>query len=136
MNRKVENPRITLLRNSIVFQLKLLADGIRDAFLIPIAMIATIPGLVRGGKDADTEFNRVIEIGKRTERWINLFGNQKPLGFRNPAGSMDRVLSQVEAIVVEQYEKGKTAAETRRAVREALEKDDASDSASGGKAGQ
>jgi hypothetical protein len=42
---------------------------------------------------------------------------------------MDRVLDQVEGIVKEQYEKGKTAAEARRAVREALEEND---SASGG----
>ena len=65
----------------------------------------------------------MIKLGRRTERWINLFGNQRPLGFRHPAGSMDKILNQVEAIVVDQYQKGKSAAETRQAVREAMRKE-------------
>ena len=123
MNERTESPRIRLIRESATLQIKLLADGIRDALLIPVSLVATVIGLLRGGDDCDLEFNRVIKLGRRSERWINLFGHQRPLGFGNPAGSMDRVLEQVEAIVVEQYKKGKTAVEAREEVRRVMEKE-------------
>ena len=36
---------------------------------------------------------------------------------------MDRILEQVETIVVEQYKKGKSAAEAREAVRKAIDEE-------------
>ena len=123
MNNSKESPRVRLIRESATLQLKLVADGLRDALLIPVSLVATVIGLLRGGDDCDLEFRRVIKLGRRSERWINLFGHQRPLGFGNPAGSMDRVLEQVEAIVVEQYRKGKSAAEARDKVRRVIEKE-------------
>ena len=120
MNSEKRNPRIDLIRDATVFQLKLVADGFRDALLIPISIVAAFIGFLRGGQDCDREYLRVIELGRRSERWINLFGHQPPLGTEHPAGSMDVILSQVEAIVLEQYRKGKSASETRTAVRRAM----------------
>lgn len=120
MNNEKRNPRIDLIRDTAVLQLKLVADGFRDAMLIPISIVAAFVGFLRGGQDCDREFRRVIELGRRSERWINLFGHQPPLGTEHPAGSMDIILSQVEAIVLEQYKKGKSASETRSAVRKAM----------------
>ena len=65
----------------------------------------------------------MIKLGRRSERWINLFGHHRPFGFGSPAGSMDRVLEQVETIVVEQYKKGKSAVEAREEVRKVIEKE-------------
>jgi hypothetical protein len=113
--------RLALARETAIFQLKLLADGLRDALLIPISLIAGAVGLMRGGEDCDREFREVIQLGRRSERWINLFGHEKPLGIEHPAGSMDRILEQVEAIVIEQYKKGKSASEVRDAVRKSME---------------
>ncbi|MBT8049153.1 MAG: hypothetical protein HKN57_09685 [Xanthomonadales bacterium] len=123
MNNTNQSPRIKLAREAAVLQLKLLADGIRDAMLIPISLLAALIGLVEGGKDCDEKFRRVIKLGRRSERWINLFGQQPPIGASHPAGSMDTILNQVEAVVMEQYKKGRTAAETRVAVREAMKND-------------
>lgn len=109
-----------MIRDAAVLQLKLIADGFRDAMLIPISLVAAAIGVLRGGKDCDAEFRRVIKLGRRSERWINLFGQQRPLGVGNPVGSMDKILDQVEAVVMEQRRKGKTAAETRDAVRKAM----------------
>ena len=66
----------------------------------------------------------MLKLGRRSERWINLFGHQKPLGMEHPAGSMDKILAQVESVVVEQYKKGKTANEVRDAVSKSLQKKD------------
>jgi len=127
MNEPEQNPRIRLVRESATLQLKLIADGFRDALLIPVSLIATIVGLLRGGEDCDLEFRRVIKLGRRSERWINLFGNQQPLDMRHPAGSMDRILEQVESIVVEQYKKGKSASDARDAVRKVIEEETGED---------
>ena len=123
MNMKNEphSPRIELLREAAVLQLKLLADGLRDAALIPVSLLAALFGLVRGGEEPDREYRQVIKLGRRTERWINLFGHQRPLGNSHPAGSLDTVLKQVEDVVTDQYRKGKTSAEARTAIRAALE---------------
>lgn len=123
MNDQPRNPREQLLRDAFILQLKLLADGFRDALLIPISLVAAAVGLVRGGADCDVEFSRVIELGRRSERWINLFGQQEPLTPESPVGSIDRILAQVETVVMEQRGKGKSAAEIRDAIRTALQRD-------------
>jgi hypothetical protein len=123
MNSTNSSPRITLIRETAILQLKLLADGFRDAVLIPISLLATLIGLLRGGEDCDREYRRVIKLGRRSERWINLFGHQQPLGLSHPAGSMDKILSQVESVVMDQYKKGRSKEETRAAIRKALKKE-------------
>ena len=122
MNDPSPGPRARLFRESAILQLKLIADGFRDALLIPVSIIATLAGLLRGGEDCDAEFQRVIKLGRRSERWINLFGQQKPLGRQGgSAGQMDRIIDQVEAVVTEQYRKGRSNAEARKAVRDAMD---------------
>jgi hypothetical protein len=106
---KHRNPRAELVRDAATFQIKLLADGLRDALLIPLSLVAALLGLLRGGEDCDREFGRVIKLGRRSERWINLFGHQRPLGRAGAAGSMDSILHQVETIAVEQYRRSRKA---------------------------
>jgi len=120
MNSTNQSPRITLIRETAILQLKLIADGFRDAVLIPISLLAALVGLLRGGEDCDREYRRLIKLGRRSERWINLFGHQQPLGLSHPAGSMDKILNQVESIVMDQYKKGRSTTETRAAVRKAM----------------
>lgn len=121
MNSDTSNPRFALIREAAIFQIKLLADGIRDAILIPVSLIAALIGLVRGGKGCDREYRRVIALGMRSERWINLFGHHRPLSRAHPAGSLDKMLERVEDVVTEQYNRGRSAAEARRAISKALE---------------
>ena len=110
MSHETHSPRVKLIRESAVLQIKLLADGFRDAILIPVSLIATLIGLFRGGDEPDREYRRVIKLGRRSERWINLFGHQRPLGKSHPAGSLDKMLGQVESTVVGKYKKGRDTA--------------------------
>ena len=105
MNPETHSPRAKLIRDTAVLQLKLLADGFRDAVLIPVSLIATLIGLLRGGQEPDREYRRVIKLGRRSERWINLFGQQRPLGRPHPVDSMDKVLGQVESAIAKQFSK-------------------------------
>ena len=110
MDPVTRSPRAKLIRETALLQIKLLADGFRDAVLIPVSLIAALIGLLRGGDKPEREFRRVIKLGRRSERWINLFGQQRPLGKPHPADSLDNVLGQVESAIVKQYRKGQTTA--------------------------
>lgn len=106
MDSPGRSPRIQLARETAILQIKLLVDGLRDAVLIPVSLVAALIGLLRGGTDCDREFRRVIKLGRRSERWINLFSHQRPLGGDPVTGSMDSILDQVETVVMEQYRRG------------------------------
>jgi hypothetical protein len=113
MDPAISSRRVALIRETALLQIKLLADGFRDAVLIPVSLIASLIGLLRGGDNPDREFRRVIKLGRRSERWINLFGHQRPLGKPHPADSLDNVLGRVESAIVKQYRKGQTTAKDR-----------------------
>lgn len=113
--------RAALAREAAVLQLKLVADGARDALLIPISLVAAIIGLIRGGREPDREFREVLKIGRQTELWINLFGYHRPYSRSHPAGSMDTLIDRVEEVLREQYEKGRATREARDAIEDALE---------------
>lgn len=117
------SPRIALIRDATVLQVKLLADGLRDAALIPFSLIGAGIGLIRGGEDADREFRQIIKLGRRTERWINLFGHHRPLARKHPAGSLDSLIERVENVVRDQYRKGSTTSEAKAAIEKALQED-------------
>ncbi len=113
MDPKSRSRRAELIRETALLQIKLLADGFRDAVLIPVSLIAALIGLLRSGDEPDREYRRVLKLGRRSERWINLFGQQRPLGRPHPADSMDNVLGQVESKIVKQYRKGQTGSKDR-----------------------
>jgi hypothetical protein len=85
--------------------------------------LAVALGLARGGADADREFQRVIKLGRRSERWINLFGHEVPSRRAGPGASLDQLLDRVEAEVVRQYSKGKSLDEARAAIKAAMDED-------------
>lgn len=125
MTAETPSPRLQLIRDVTVLQIKLVADGFRDALLIPVSILAAVVGVLRGGEDADREFRHVLNLGRRSEHWINLFGRKAPFWRSGPAGSLDRLLDRVETTVREQYRKGKSTDEARAAIEAALEKTDA-----------
>lgn len=110
-----------LIRNSVVFQLKLMADGFRDLVLLPVSLVATLVGLLRGGDDPDREFNQVIEFGRGTEQWINLFGNHDMPADSNPATSIDALFSKVEETLKQQYKAAGTSESVQAEIDEALQ---------------
>ena len=65
----------TFLRDAVVFQGKLIVDGLRDLILFPVALVATFIDLSRGNADGKhgRRFYDVVCFGRQTERWIDLF---------------------------------------------------------------
>lgn len=90
-----------LLRDALAFQLKLALDGLRDAVLIPVSIIALIAGVINHPKSPGIYFYRLLHVGRRSDRWINLFGEHD-----GDEGTADGYIDKVAATVVNQDQKG------------------------------
>ena len=113
--------RGTLIRNAVVFQLKLMADGLRDLVLLPVSLVATVIGLLRGGDEPEREFLQVIEIGRESEQWINLFGNHDTGDNPRAVASIDALFTKVEETLKQQYKAAGTSDRAQAEIDEALQ---------------
>ena len=118
--------RWTLLRDIAVLQVKLVIDGLRDLILVPVSLIAGIISLVKSGNEPATEFYDLLKMGRRSERWINLFGAAERV--HGPASEDDQLLPEdidalarrVESFVVDEYQKGGVTKQAKEQVDKAL----------------
>ena len=118
--------RWTLLRDIAVLQVKLVIDGLRDLILVPVSLIAGIISLVKSGDEPATEFYDLLKMGRRSERWINLFGAAERV--HGPASEDDQLLPEdidalarrVESFVVDEYQKGGVTKQAKEQVDKAL----------------
>ena len=85
-----------------------------------IQRIATLVGLIRSADDPGQEFNRVLDIGRKSEQWINLFGQHDPLEEAGDAGSIDRLVTRAEEVVREQVRKGDVSESASTAIAKSL----------------
>ena len=119
--------RWTLIRDIAVFQVKLLFDGFRDVLLVPVSLIAGIVSLVRGGATPGPEFYDLLRVGRRSERWINLFGAAERYhgpptdDERFAVEDIDELVSRVEAFVVDEYQKGGVTTQAKDRLDSALD---------------
>ena len=110
-----------LIRSAAVLQVKLLVDGFRDLALVPASLIAALLSLVaRENGRPGPQFDRLIDFGRRTESWIDLFGTHRGSGAgQEPAGGgIDDIVERIERFVADEYRDGGL---TRQA-RERLER--------------
>ena len=121
MNEADTSKRSALIRETVVFQLKLMADGLRDLVLLPVSLIATIIGLLRGGDEPEREFNQVIDFGRGTEQWINLFGNHAVSDNSHAVASIDALFTKVEETLKQQYQAAGTSKSAQAEIDEALQ---------------
>jgi hypothetical protein len=65
---------MVLLRDLLIFQIKLLLDGVKDVALSPIAVGAVVLDMVAPGPRAGHRFYAVMALGEKFDGWLNLFG--------------------------------------------------------------
>lgn len=133
MNTPAETPkdpdaRRTLVRDVIVFQGKLIVDGLRDLILVPASLVAGIMSLASGShSQPGTYFYRLLGVGKNSERWINLFGalQNAPSDLEAfepfPEADIDDIVGRVEAFVVDEQKRGGMTAQARERLEKALD---------------
>ena len=116
--------RWQFFRDVLVFQVKLALDAMRDVILVPISIGAALLDLVSSGKGTGQNFYRVFAMGKRTDIWINLFdtyGNQE----ESPEAAnttVDSLVAQLEALLVEQHDRGGLTATAKVTIDRALDR--------------
>lgn len=115
--------RWTLIRDTAVFQVKLIFDGFRDLLLVPVSLIAAFISLFSGS----SEFYDLLRLGRRSERWINLFGAAERLHGpatdteRFAAEDIDEMASKVEAFVINEYQRGGITAQAKDRLDSAID---------------
>ncbi len=67
-------PRGVIVRDLLIFQLKLFLDGFVDAALIPISIAAAALDFFFGGKRRGKALYGVLRLGERVDLWLNLYG--------------------------------------------------------------
>ncbi len=118
--------RWTLIRDIIVLQLKLVVDGLRDFILVPISLLVGIISLLKGGDSSGSEFYELLRTGRRSERWINLFGAAERVYGPSiaddhfPAEDIDEIVSRVETFVVDEYQQGGVTRQAKEQLDRAL----------------
>ncbi|AWZ01626.1 hypothetical protein RHODOSMS8_02096 [Rhodobiaceae bacterium] len=117
--------RWTLMRDVTVFQGKLILDGLRDLLLSPISIAAALIGIIGGGDKPGRQFYDLLYLGKRSEKWINLFGaasHVSPPRFdKEDSESVDALVDRLETVARRQYEKGGLTQNAKDAVDRALD---------------
>ena len=120
--------RWTMMRDIAVLQVKLVADGLRDFLLVPASLIVGIVSLFGGddGRPAP-HFYRLLRLGKRSERWINLFGaieHAPPEALDQPEAddpSIDDLVARIENFVVDEYQRGGVTSQAKKRIDDALD---------------
>ncbi len=126
-HQRVAPSKAVLVRDIAALQVKLLVDGFRDLLLVPASLIAGLVSLLRGGPDVGYEFYELLKLGRRSERWINLFGALDRVAGQArdhvPAGEdIDSLVARVESFVVEEYRHGHLSAQARDQLERAVER--------------
>jgi hypothetical protein len=126
---EAKSARWTLVRDVLVFQCKLVVDGLRDLVLVPVSLIVAIVGLVGKGPSPGSEFYDLLRLARRSERWINLFGavEKREAGPTDTADAtptppdLDALVSRVETFLVDEYRKGGVTAQAKARMEGALD---------------
>lgn len=116
--------RWELIRDVIIFQVKLGIDAFRDFIFSPLSIVAAVIDLITGGEHPGRRFYAVLAAGGRTEGWINLFGAPNRSEGHELATrgiTVDSFIKQVEGLVVEQYERGGLTASAKEAIDRSLD---------------
>jgi len=122
-----EPDRWAVIRDIGVLQVKLIVDGLRDLILVPVSLILGVVSLTRTGKETGSEFYELLRLGKRSERWINLFGaadkarSPEEEIVRFPGEDIDAMVSRVETFVVDEYRKGGVTKQAKEGLDKAID---------------
>ena len=119
--------REMLIRDVAVLQVKLIVDGLRDFILVPVSLVSGLISLFRMGDPAGTEFYQLLRLGRKSERWINLFGAADHVVLPDseegpfPDADIDELVGRLESFVVEEYREGGMSQPARNRLKRLVE---------------
>ena len=98
--------RVELIWRLVLFQFKLVMDGLRDMLLSPVSFVVAIAGLVAGGETPDRYWTQLMRFGRRTDAWINLFDQH--------AGGADALVEPIERMMKQDPKRRSQLAQVER----------------------
>jgi len=117
----------TLIRDVSMLQIKLFADSMRDLVLVPLSISAGVLSLLwRSDNKPGTQFYHVLRAGRRSDRWIDLFGAADrvygPAGGAGPLPleDMEAIIARVEDFIAHKYNSGSFSEENKVQLNNAL----------------
>jgi hypothetical protein len=93
-----QGTRWRLVRDVVVFQIKLGMEAVLDLTLIPVSLAAAALDLLLGNWRRPRWFHAVLRFGERCEHWIDLWGVATP-GVDAPQSEVDAVMRSIETLV-------------------------------------
>ncbi len=94
-----------VIRDLIIFQVKLVLDGLKDIILSPVSLGAAIVDVLMPGRRQGHRFYAVMRVGERFDRWLNLFAAAERAG-RTEDGLIgreradpDSMLGRIESVL-------------------------------------
>ena len=94
-NSSAEVTSSRALRHLLVFQLKLLADAVRDLFLSPISVAVFIVDAIRKPTLENSLYLRLMLLGRQSDKHINLFDEHRDAGHF----TVDQAIEELEELV-------------------------------------
>ena len=85
----------TALRHVLVFQLKLAADALRDFLLSPLSIVAFALDVLRKPRVENSLYLRLMLVGRRSDRMINLFDDFRDSG----EFTIDHAVDELEVLL-------------------------------------
>lgn len=117
--------RWLLIRETLVFQAKMLLEGIRDVVLVPLTLLAAGLGLALGGPNPQRFLLSVMRTARRFDSWLSLFQPIEHEFVKPPVesdrSSADTYLRQLEQVLIEQHERGGITAQVKHKVDHLLD---------------
>lgn len=84
-------------RHLLVFQVKLAADAVRDFVLSPVSVLVFILDAVRKPRLEDSLYLKLMVLGRRSDKMINLFDEHKDAGHFTVDQAIEEVAELVNA---------------------------------------
>jgi len=89
-------PRTKVVRDVLLFQVKLWLEGFRDIALVPLSLGAALVDLVFRKRSGQGALYAMMRLGDRFERWVHLYAALDPDEENDaPARSLDQILTEV-----------------------------------------
>jgi hypothetical protein len=114
--------RWKFLRDVAVFEFKLALNNLHNFFQIPLTLGAAVLDLVFNAKQEGAFFYKTVEYGRLIDDSIDIYSviadREKSL---NKDFTVDALVSQIESVVVREYEKGGSAATVKAAVDKVID---------------
>jgi len=116
----LDRDRKVILRDLVIFQIKLLLDGLKDIVLVPVSITAAGLDLVWPTSRRGSRFYAVMTAGEKFDTWLNLFGASRLAAshaeglFGASRAGADTLLGRLEEIVLGHREDDEPPAEEGR----------------------